>query len=382
MRIFLRLLAGLAVVLLVLALVRHFTAERVPAKPTTASAASSVGSAPSAAIDISSEVVRQEVWQPFLESVGSVTAIKGVNLSTEIAGIVRKIAFESGVRVKAGDLLVQLDITQEQAQLAQATAKRDLDKINLDRYQNLLTRHTVAQADFDSAEANFRTAQGAVDEQNAIIGKKTIRAPFDGVVGIRQINLGQYLGAGQAIVTLQAFDPIYVNFQLPQENLSSFSAGSKVEVRVDAHSERTFNGKITAVDAQVDANSRNVQVQATLPNSDYQLRPGMYARISIATGQVRDVTTVPVAAVNFAPYGNSVFVVSEIPDAAGRHFQGVKQQFVRLGETRGDRVAVLTGLKPGERVATSAVFRLRSGEAVRFGQNEKSPGPEHTPAKG
>jgi membrane fusion protein, multidrug efflux system len=379
MRMLLRLLVASLAVLLVLAIVRHFTGVGPGGKPRSQTIAVAP---PAAGLAVASAEVQKVSWQPFLGTVGSVTAIRGVTVSTELPGIVEKIAFESGAQVKAGDLLVQLDVAQEQAALVQATAKRDLDKINLERYRNLLARHTVPQSQYDSAEADFRKSQGSVDEQNAIIGKKTIRAPFDGVVGIRQVNLGQFLGVGQAIATLQSFDPIYVNFQIPQESLSAAEAGGQVEINVDAFPDRAFAGAITAVDSQVDQNSRNVEIQATLPNPRGELRPGMYAKVNIANGAVRNVTAIPVAAVNYAPYGDSVFVVSKLTDQAGREFPGVKQQFVKLGQARGDMVEVQSGVHPGDRVVTSDVFRLRSGQAIKVSENNAPPTTAASPSHG
>jgi membrane fusion protein, multidrug efflux system len=369
MRNTVRLLIGLCAVFLVLAVAQHFLG---PQKPPASTVNTSTAAAAPTGLEVSWQEAQKESWQPYLESVGSVMAIRGVTVTTELSGIVEKIAFESGSKVNAGDLLVQLNVSQEQAALVQATAKRDLDNINLERYRDLLNRHTVSQAQFDAAEAASRKSQGTVDEQNAIIAKKTIRAPFPGIVGIRQVNLGQYLGPGQAVASLQSFDPIYVNFQIPQENLSAAEPGGDVEVRIDAFPNRTFGGKITAVDSQVDSNSRNIQVQATVPNSTTELRPGMYAKVSVATGKVQDVIAIPALAVNYAPYGDSVFLVSNLTDQNGRQYQGVKQQFVQLGQKRGDRIAVLSGVQPGDRVVTSDVFRLRSGQAIKLGQNQTS----------
>src|ERR1700751_306675 len=225
---------------------------------------------------VTTKVAEKSQWQPTLETIGTVVAINGVTISTDLAGIVSKIAFDSGSQVKAGDLLVQLNTDQEQAQLAQAEAQRDWRQITLTRNQDLLAKRTVSQSDFDSATAQFHQAQATVDQYKAVIARKTLRAPFAGIVGIRQVNLGQYLNTGDSVVTLQSFDPIYVNFSLPQQNLSKLACGQNVEVRLDAYGNRVFTGKITAINSLVDQATRNVQVQATLPNSEKRLRPGMF----------------------------------------------------------------------------------------------------------
>jgi membrane fusion protein (multidrug efflux system) len=316
---------------------------------------------------VTTQVAKAEQWQPYLQGIGSVAAINGVNISPELAGTVVQIAFDSGTRVKANDLLVQFDISQEQAQLAQATAKRDLARLTLDRDRNLLATRTISQSEFDTAEANFRQAQGSVEEAQAIIEKKTIRAPFDGVAGIRQINLGQYVTPGQALVTLQAFNPVYVNFMLPQENFGDIAIGGRVEVLVDVFPREVFTGQVTAINSEVDQATRYVQVQATVPNEDQRLRPGMYAKVQLITGTERSVVAIPDSAVNYAPYGNSVFIVSDMTGADGKPFKGVKQQFVKLGQSRGDMISVTSGVKPGDEVVTTDVFRLRNGAAVSTG---------------
>jgi membrane fusion protein (multidrug efflux system) len=347
-----------------------------PAKAVATSSGSPAG------MPVKTQVAKTVQWQPYLQGIGSVAAINGVNISPELAGTVVQIAFDSGTKVKANDLLVQFDISQEQAQLAQATAKRDLARLNLDRDRSLLAGRTISQSEFDTAEANFRQTQGSVEEAQAIIEKKTIRAPFDGVAGIRQINLGQYVNPGQALVTLQAFNPVYVNFMLPQENLGDIAIGGKVEVLVDVFPREVFAGQVTAINSEVDQATRYIQVQATVPNQDHRLRPGMYAKVNLITGTERAVVAIPDSAVNYAPYGNSVFVVSDMTGTDGKPFKGVKQQFVRLGQTRGDMISVTSGVKPGDEVVTTDVFRLRNGAAVSTGtaSSPESRGEPATPA--
>jgi membrane fusion protein (multidrug efflux system) len=327
---------------------------------------------------VTTKVAEKSQWQPALETIGTVVAINGVTISTDLAGMVSKIAFGSGTEVKEGDLLVQLNTDQEQAQLAQAEAQRDWTHITLTRNQDLLTKRTVSQSDYDSASAQFRQAEATVDQYKAIIARKTLRAPFAGVVGIRQINLGQYLNTGDAVVTLQSFDPIYINFSLPQQNLSQISVGQSVEVMMDAYGDKVFTGKITAINSLVDQNSRNVQIQATLPNSDTQLRPGMYARVKVVLPEAQEVIAIPSSSIHYAPYGDSVFIVSDLKSEDGKTYKGVKEQFVKLGQSKGDLTAIVSGVKPGDEVVTSGVFRLRSGGAVIV-NNKETPGTELSP---
>jgi membrane fusion protein (multidrug efflux system) len=327
---------------------------------------------------VTTTVAEKSQWQPSLETIGTVAAINGVTISTDLAGIVSKIAFESGSQVKAGDLLVQLNTDQEQAQLAQAEAQRDFTQITFTRNEGLLAKRTVSQSDFDSAVAQFHQAQATVDQFKALIARKTLRAPFSGVVGIRQINLGQYLNTGDAVVTLQSFDPIYVNFNLPQQNLSQVTVGQPVEVTLDAYGDKVFTGKITAINSLVDQNSRNVQIQATLPNSETQLRPGMYAKVKVVLPDAQEVIAIPSSSIHYAPYGDSVFVVSEMKSEDGKTYKGVKEQFVKLGQSKGDLTAILSGVNPGDELVTSGVFRLRSGAAIIV-NNKSAPGSEISP---
>jgi len=327
---------------------------------------------------VTTDIAKKTDWQPTMDSVGSLVAVNGVTVSTDLAGIVSQIAFESGSKVRAGDLLVHLDTKQEEAQLRQAEAQRDFALISLKRNKELLGKHAVAQADCDNAEASYRQAQSSVDQYAALIARKTIRAAFDGIAGIRQVNLGQYLKEGDAIVALQAFDPIYVNFSLPQQDLSKLGVGMKVELQVDAFGSQVFSGKITAINSMVDQSTRNVQVQATLPNGDYKLRPGMFAKVSVVVNESKSVVAIPATAVHYAPYGNSIFIVSEMKDQQGKTYKGVREQFVKVGQTRGDLVAVDSGLNPGEEIVTSGVFRLRNAAPIII-NNDIKPGSELAP---
>lgn len=321
-------------------------------------------------------------WIPELKAIGSTDAVQGVVVSTDLSGIVTKINFESGQKVKQGDLLVQLDVNEEQAQLRSAEAQQKLAGLNLQRQQNLLKSRVSSQADFDAAQAQYDQTTAAVEQVKAAISKKTILAPFTGVLGIRMVNLGQYLESGAKIAPLQSLDPIYVNFWAPQQNLPRLSAGQDVKVTVDGSDDLKFEGKINAIDSVVDEATRNVRVQATLPNPDGKLRAGMFVNVSVPLAEKNDVVVVPATAVQYAPYGDSVFIVEQIKDDKGKEYLGVRQQVVKVGDTKGDQVAV-SGVKDGEEVVTSGGFKLRAGSAVEVNNsvqpsNEAAPKPEDT----
>jgi membrane fusion protein (multidrug efflux system) len=327
---------------------------------------------------VTTDVAKPSQWQPTLESVGTVTAVNGVTVSTDLAGIVRQIAFESGNKVREGDLLVHLDTTQEEAQLHSAEAQRDYAAITLKRNKDLVEKHAISQSDYDNSDAAFRQNQASVDQFKALIARKTLRAPFDGVAGIRQVNLGQYLKEGDMVVTLQAFDPIYVNFSLPQQDLSKLVIGEPVQLQVDAFPDQAFNGKITAINSLVDQATRNVQVQATFTNTDLRLRPGMFAKVHVIMSEKQNVVAIPATAIHYAPYGDSIFIVAQMKDPQGKEYKGVKEQFIKTGQTRGDMIAVVSGLKPGDEVVTSGVFRLKSGAHVKV-NNQVKPGSDLAP---
>jgi membrane fusion protein (multidrug efflux system) len=302
-------------------------------------------------------------------------------VSADLPGIVQKIEFESGRHVNAGDVLVRLDTSQEQAQLAAAEAARDLAKLNLDRSKQLLDKQVVAQAEFDQIAAQAKQAEANAGAIRATIERKRIRAPFAGVLGIREVNLGQYLTGGDPVVPLQSMDPVYVNFSLPQQDVASLKIGASVHISADGIALKDTEGRITAINSVVDEATRNVQVQATLRNPDGRLRPGMFLQVQASSGAGESVITLPASAISYAPYGNSVFVVSDMKGKDGKSYRGVEQRFVKLGAGRGDQVAVLSGLKPGEEVVSSGVFKLRSGAAVYINNsirpsNNPSPKPE------
>ena len=314
---------------------------------------------------VTSDKVRKDRWPNSVSATGSLVAVQGVTVSTELGGKVEEITFESGDRVKAGDLLVRIDVSAEVAQLRSAEAAAKLARINLDRSRDLRANKTVSQADLDTAEANFKQANAQVDNVRAAIGKKTLRAPFAGQLGIRQVNLGQIIDQGSPVVTLQTIDPIYVDFSLPQRQFSILSPGTEVRVTTDAAPDQVFTGKIIAVNPEVDEMTRSVRARATLSNTEELLRPGMFANVEVVLSDEDEVLAIPATAVLYAPYGDTVFVIDEVEDeSSGEKQQVLRQQIVRLGDTRGDFVAVETGLKERESVVTSGVFKLRPKMSV------------------
>ena len=312
---------------------------------------------------VTTTVLKEESWPQSIHAVGTVQPIQGVVLGADLAGVVKKVNFESGTRVKAGDVLMELDTQQEEAQLHSAEAKREMMSLSLKRAQELLRTQNNSQAQLDQALADYRTADAAVAEINALINRKTIRAPFDGEAGIRQVNVGQYLVSGAPIVSLQSLDKVYVNFSVPQHNLGKLKVGTPVEVTSDALGDIVFKGTLTAVNSMVDEATRNVLVQATVDNPNAQLRPGIFVNAEVVLPETDKIIAAPASSIAFAPYGDSVFVVEDITKD-GKTYKGVRQQFVKLGATRGDLVAILSGVKPGEEIVTSGVFKLRPNVAV------------------
>jgi membrane fusion protein (multidrug efflux system) len=323
-------------------------------------------------------VTEREAWPAVLSAIGTVAAVQGVTVSADLPGIVDRIGFDSGRTVQRGDVLVQLDTRQEQAQLAGAEAQLQLARVNFERMQGLVEQDAVSRAEFDAAAAAHKQAEARIREIRATIDRKTIRAPFSGVLGIRQVNLGQYLTGGDPVVPLQSLHPVYVNFGVPQQDALEMRAGRNVRITVGELGDTEFTGRITAVDSVVDETTRNVQVQATLANPRGQLRPGMFVQTQVTLGASRPVVALPASAINYAPYGDSVFVVAEMKNPQGQPYRGVRQQVVKLGAARGDQIAVLSGLKAGEEVVTSGVFKLRNGAAVQV-NNAVQPGNSLTP---
>ncbi|HET7746918.1 MAG TPA: efflux RND transporter periplasmic adaptor subunit, partial [Vicinamibacteria bacterium] len=298
-------------------------------------------------------------------------------VSADLPGIVARVAIDSGRTVRAGEVLVELDTREERAQLAAALAQRDLTRLNLDRLRGLAAEGISARADEDRAEAEHKTAEARVGEIRASIERKTVRAPFSGILGIRQVNLGQYLSAGDPVVPLQSLDPIYVNFAVPQQEVSKLRVGGVVRVSGDGLGDG-HSGRITAFDSVVSDATRNVQVQATLANPRGSLRPGMFVEAEMDLGRKASLVALPASAINYAPYGDSVFIVGDVKGPRGETYRGVRQQVVKLGAGRGDLVAVLDGVRPGEEVVTSGVFKLRNGAAVHV-DNAVRPGNDPAP---
>jgi membrane fusion protein (multidrug efflux system) len=328
-------------------------------------------------------VAEETLWDDELRAIGSVTAVHGVTVSADLPGIVEKISFESGAAVEAGDELVQLDTRQERAQLTAAEAERELARLSLERMRGLRAKGVVSQAELDGAEAGSKTTEAKVGEIRATIERKTIRAPFSGILGIRQVNLGQYLNGGDPVVPLQSLDPIYVDLSVPQQYIGRVRAGTGVVVATEGDSGIEAEGRVTAVDSVVDQATRNIRVQATLPNPRGALRPGMFVETRIVDGAGVAVIALPASAISYAPYGDSVFILEDMEGPDGRTYRGVRQQFVKLGGARGDQVAIVSGVRPGEEVATSGVFKLRNGVAVQVDNavqpaNDPAPAPEES----
>lgn len=320
-------------------------------------------------------------WHPSLSAIATLAPVEGVTISADADGTIVRIAAESGTAVKAGDLLVELDTTVEAAQLKSAEARASLAQVNLARAKELWGQQATSKSEYDAAEASARSAQADVAALEAQIAKKHVRAPFDGRVGIRLVNLGQFVARGRALLPLQKLDPIYANFNVPQREIPNIALGQTVQVKIDAFA-RPFDGRITAINSEVDAATRNIAVQATLANPDEKLRAGMFARIEVQLPESNQLVVVPATAISYASYGNSVFVVEKLKGKDGKEFVGVRQQFVQLGVTRGDLVAV-SGVKPGDVVVSAGVFKLRNGMPVQVNNavqpaNSASPKPENT----
>jgi len=323
-------------------------------------------------------VAKQEKWPATLNVIGTAAAVQGVTVSADLPGTVARIAFDSGKAVNAGDILVELDTRQERAQLAATEAQRDLAHINFARLKQLVDEGVLARTEYDNATAQQKATDAQVGEIQATIARKTIRAPFSGILGIRQVNLGQYLSAGEAIVALQSLNPIYVNFGVPQQTAAQARVGRTLRVSSNDVGGLIFTGRVTALDSVVNEATRNVQVQATLANPGGKLRPGMFVEVQVITGTDRPVIALPTSAINYAPYGDSVYVVSDLKDPSGKTYRGVRQQFVKVEGSRGDQVAVISGVNPGDEVVSSGVFKLRNGAAVQV-NNKVQPGNNPAP---
>ena len=329
---------------------------------------------PQPAVAVSSANARTEAWSDDAEAVGTFVAVNGADVTTESGGVVRSIEFDAGQPVRAGAVLVRLNSANEEATLRSLEASAKLAKVQADRWRKLGADKLVSLDDVQSKVTAAATAQAQVDAQRALIEQKTIRAPFSGVLGIRKVNLGQFVNPGDAIVSVQQLDPIYLDFSLPEQRIGQLVEGSMVRATVDAMPGAVFDGKVTAIEPLVDPNTRNFKAQATVQNPDGKLRPGSFAHVGFALGGERQVVVIPQTAVSFNPYGNAVFVISKVKrkdgetDMQGKPLTGdkliVTQRFVKTGATRGDLVAITDGLKPGEQVVTSGLLKLRNDAEV------------------
>ena len=308
---------------------------------------------------VSTVTAEMQDWQPHMQAVGSLRAVNGADLSLEVSGIVGELHFNSGDDVSAGTVLLRLRADDDAAKLQALQATADLAQITYDRDVKQWKAQAISQATVDNDTFNLKNARAQVEQQKAMVDKKVLRAPFAGHLGIRAVDVGQYLNAGTTVVTLQALDPIYADFFLPQQALDQVKIGQAITAHVDTYPGHPFSGKITAINPQVDASSRNVQVRATLGNSDRKLVPGMFATIDIDVGTVQRHITLPQTAIAYNPYGSTVYLVEQNGAA-----HAAKQTFVTTGATRGDQVAVLSGVKEGDIVVTAGQMKLHNGSPV------------------
>lgn len=319
---------------------------------------------------VSTVTATTQTWQPEVQAVGSLRAVNGATLSLEVGGVVDQIGFQSGDDVSAGQVLLQLRAEDDAAKLAALEASAALAQVVYDRDSRQLRSQAIAQAVVDTDNYNLKNARAQAEEQRAVLAKKTLRAPFAGHLGIRAVDLGQYLNPGTAVVTLQALDPLFVDFSVPQQALNQVTVGQMVTAKIDTFPDRTFQGKIVAVNPTVDTDSRNVQMRATLANPDHRLLPGMFATINIAAGAPQPHITLPQTAITYNPYGSTVYLVETAAAAGGQAQAGgqapliARQSFVTTGATRGDQVAVLTGVKPGDVVVSAGQIKLHNGTPV------------------
>ena len=327
---------------------------------------------------VSTAAVVAEKWERSVESVGSLRAVQGADLSTESSGVIAKILFENGQEVKKGDLLVELDHETESANLRSAEAEADLARTVYERTKRLRVNSTVPQSDLDAAESQLRKMTALVEQLKATISKKQLTAPFSGRLGIREVNLGQFVDNGDKIVSLQSLDPIFVDFLLPQQLIAGLAVGQPLKLITDVYPGRSFEGELTAINSEIDPVTRNIRLQGTLQNADGALRPGMFARVILTLGEAEEVISVPATALISAPYGDSVFVLETETAEDGASRTVARQRFIRTGRARGDFFSVTQGVKPGETVVTAGAFKLRNGTPVEV-NNDLAPQPELAP---
>ena len=321
----------------------------------------------------------RQSWIDSVQAIGSIEPVQGVRLDAEVAGVVKAINFKNGQNVEAGDILVQLDVTVEAALLNSNKATANLAKTELDRAKRLRGTDSIAQSQLDRAQADFDRAIAQMKNLEAIIERKTIRAPFSGRTGIRQINLGQYLSQGAPIVTLQSYDQVFVNFTLPQQAIARIKTGMQVTLHSDVYPDQSFEGTLTAISAQIDPTTRTVKLQGTLDNPDQLLRPGLFVKVTVTLPKKNEVLVVPATSIVYAPYGNSIFkVVTETDETTGTATTIVQQSFIRTGKHMGDFVSVIEGIEEGDEVVSAGAFKLRNGMPVTI-HNEMAPTPELAP---
>jgi membrane fusion protein (multidrug efflux system) len=337
-------------------------------------------SQPQPAATVTATEVKATPWQPRLQAVGNVQAVQGVLVNNEVAGQVKRILFESGDQVTAGQSLVQLDTEVDEAALVGLKAGLDLARLQLERNQKLLRDRAVSQGDVDELNARVAQTLAEVREKEALINKKTILAPFDGQLGIRRVNLGQFLEAGSAIAELEALDPLYVDYALPERRLSEIQVDQPVEVRVQAYPERVFEGRIQAISPAVSRETRNIQVRALVPNPDRLLLPGMFAKVDTLLAAREDVLTLPRQAIAFNTYGDSVFVIEQGGDEDADELI-VQRRQIKTGAVRGQEIEILEGLEVGERVVLAGQVKLRNGASVQVVEDEDQVAPEHQDAQ-
>jgi membrane fusion protein (multidrug efflux system) len=325
-----------------------------------------MASAPVPSATVTAMTASYQEWQPQLSAVGTLRAIRGVDVTTEVAGLVRDIEFKSGEEAKNGQVLVQLTNDSDVAQLNALQAAADLAETTYNRDKEQYAAEVISKAQLDNDAADLKAKRAQVAQQAALVEKKTIRAPFAGRLGISTVNPGQYVNAGAAIVTLQSIDPIYIDFNLPQQQVPQVTVGQKVSLTTDAFAGTTFTGKVTAINPRVDTSTRNVMIEATISNPKKQLLPGMFGTVTLETGDAQRYLTLPQTALTYNPYGTTVFVVkaSDKKDAKGQPMLVAEQGFVTPGPTRGDQVAILKGVDEGTRVVTSGQGKLKNGTPV------------------
>lgn len=363
-----RTLIFLVVFAVLAALVGGFAYFQFVMKPQMVQQAIRGQEAPPTAVSV--EAAQSDSWRPGLPAIGTFAAIQGIRLAPEVSGIVDAIEFDSGQEVREGDLLLELDTLVEQAQLKAAEAQLKQSESDLRRQQELVQRGNTPRSSFDAAVAQRDSNAAEVERIRALIAQKVILAPFPGRLGIRQVDVGQFVSAGDTLVTLQRLDPIYVDFPVPEQNIEQLAIGQRVEVKVDAFPQHTFVGKLAFIDARVDQETRNLLVRAELDNPDSRLLPGMFASVTVLQDQSEEVVTVPRTAISYSLYGDSVYVVKEPEGGAEQagpdSVVELDRRFVRVGRTRGDRVSVVEGLKAGERVVTAGQNKLYPGQKARI----------------